>query len=369
MKKLGVIVNPLAGMGGRVGLKGSDGEEILARALTLGARPEAPARTVRALKELHGVRKDLKVLCASKDMGERELQEAGMTPDDVLGFGSGDKTTAGDTVSAVREMKKRGCDLILFAGGDGTARDVLTAVGQSVPVLGIPAGVKIHSAVFARTPVLAGQTAKEFLTGGLPLSEAEVMDIDEEAFRAGRVSAALYGYLSCPRERENMQGVKSPTPDDQESLAGIASQIAKNMEDGVTYILGPGTTTRAVMDALGLPCTLLGVDVVRDKGLILSDAGEQELLAIVSGGRFKVVVTPIGGQGILFGRGNQQISPRILKKAGRENIIVAATHGKILEFGGRAMTLDTGDEEVNKLLGGYYRVVTGYGEETVLSCK
>ncbi|NIV40070.1 MAG: ATP-NAD kinase, partial [Anaerolineae bacterium] len=223
-----------------------------------------------------------------------------------------------------REMLRLKVNLLLFAGGDGTARDVYHAVGEDIPVLGIPAGVKIHSAVFATNPSSAGELAASYLRGRVAaLRAAEVMDVDEEAFREGIVSAKLYGYLKVPFRRRLVQSLKVASgPGERASLEAIAYDVVDRMEDDCLYIIGPGTTTRAIASRLGLNKTLIGVDVVAGGELVASDVNESQLLDLVEGRSAKIVVTPIGGQGCILGRGNQQISPEVIKKVGRDNVIV-----------------------------------------------
>ena len=362
MKKLGVIVNPIAGLGGKVGLKGSDGVEVQRKARELGSQPESPRRAVEALKVVSKIKHCIKVIAYPHEMGEEECREAGFSPI-VIGSAQSGGTTAEDTENAARQMLAQGVDLLLFAGGDGTARNVCHAVGDKVPALGIPAGVKIHSAVFAITPRSAGEVVALFLQGRLMnIREAEVMDTDEDAFRRGTVSARLYGYLRVPEESRYVQSVKSGgTSAEKEALQGIAADVIDSMDDvNSYYIIGPGTTTRALMDALGLKDTLLGVDVVRDKQIVANDVTENELISLIEGHCAKIIVTVIGGQGLVFGRGNQQLSPRVIRRVGKENIIVIATKAKLASLSGRPLLLDTGDEDLNAELSGYSRVTTGY---------
>ena len=366
MKKLGLIVNPVAGIGGSVGLKGSDGKEIQRMALEMGAVPHAGDRAAQALERLRRVR-DLEVITYPMEMGEDAARKAGFEPT-VIGSIEHGRTTAEDTRRAAREMKDLGVDLLLFAGGDGTARDIYEAVGTELPALGIPAGVKIHSAVYATNPISAGDLAALFLQGEVTsLKEEEVMDIDEEAVRKGVVSARLYGYLKVPYRRSLVQSSKVESIGEEASKAAIARDIVERMEKGCMYIIGPGTTTRAITDELGLPKTLIGVDVVMDRKLIAADANESRLLEFLDehDGFVKIIVTPIGGQGYIFGRGNQQISPRVIERAGRENIIVVSTPGKLHALGHRPLLVDTGDPEVDRMLSGYMTVITGYNERAV----
>jgi len=364
-KKIGLIVNPVAGMGGRVGLKGSDGQEIIRKAKELGAVATSPGRAVEALRELAPLKDRVEIVAYSHEMGEDEAREAGFEPT-VIGSVETGKTTSEDTRRAAREMLGLGVDLILFAGGDGTARDICEAVDGKVPALGIPAGVKIHSAVYAINPSSAGCLAVKFLAGEAEARESEVMDIDEEAFRENRLSARLYGYLMVPYEKTLVQGSKESSSAPEEFfLESIAADVAEGMEEGVLYIIGPGSTTKAITDKLGLEKTLLGVDVVQDKALMARDVNEAKLLDLVRGRRAKIVVTVIGGQGFIFGRGNQQISPGVIRAVGRENIVVVATPGKLSAIGGRSLLVDTGDAELDAQLSGYVRVINGYGRRVV----
>ncbi len=367
MKKLGVIVNPVAGMGGRVGLKGSDGVEILRKARELGAQPEAPNRAVEALKVVSKIKDNIEIITYPHEMGEDECRAAGLVSRVIGSIRSGE-TTADDTQQAVQDMAEAGVDLMLFAGGDGTARNVYNAMGEKVPALGIPAGVKIHSAVYAVTPRCAGEVAKMFLKGQLMnIRVAEVMDIDENAFRSGVVTAKLYGYLRVPEERRYIQSVKSGgVMAEKQLLQGISTYVIEAMEDDDGYyIIGPGTTTRTIMEDLGLKNTLLGVDIVHRKKLIANDVSEKQLLDIIQGNKAKIVLTVIGGQGHVFGRGNQQLSPRVIREVGKKNITVIATKEKLLALAGRPLLVDTGDEALNEELRGYFKVTTGYRDYTM----
>jgi len=360
-KKLGFIVNPVAGIGGRVGLKGSDGPDILRRALSLGAVPEAPRRARQALIKLKTIENDLEVLTWSGAMGEEEALKAGFRPN-VAGSALQTVSTPKDTENAARRLAALGADLLIFAGGDGTARNIYQAVGNSLPVVGIPAGVKIHSAVYATCPASAGLLALTFLTGkGKPrLRDAEVMDIDEDAFRKNRLSAKLYGYMKVPYDRVLIQGAKAGSRlNDDAAMDEIASDIIFNMTDEHLYIVGSGTTTQAVMNKLALPNTLLGIDAVYRKTLAGNDLSENSLLELLKTRKGKILVTVIGGQGHVFGRGNPQISPRVIRRVGKENIIIAATEAKILGLQGRPLLVDTGDPEMDDTLCGYTQVVVG----------
>ncbi len=368
-KRLGVIVNPIAGMGGRVGLKGTDGPDILGRARALGAVPVSPARAIRTLAKLAPVAADVEIVTYPGEMGADAASACGLGAT-VIGVRRGGGTKAEDTRAAARDLLALGVDLLLFAGGDGTARDIFDATGGRVPILGIPTGVKMHSAVFATSPESAGLLAAEYLgaeNGKAPLRDAEVMDIDEDAFRENRLSARLHGYAKVPRLGTRMQAAKSGTPPGEDAaLDSLCRHVAGTMEDGWLYIIGPGTTTARIMERLGLEGTLLGVDAVRDGKLMGADLDEARLLALVDGARAKIIVTIIGGQGYVFGRGNQQISAPVIEKVGRENIMVVASMAKIVSLDGRPLLADTGAEATDRMLAGFIGVVTGPGQRAML---
>ncbi len=363
MKKIGLIVNPVAGMGGRVGLKGSDGIEIQQKARELGAEPEAPRRAMAALQEIFSFRDQFELITAPFTMGEEAARASGFQPQ-VVGHIEEGATTPEDTIAIAKEIASLGVELLVFAGGDGTARNIYQAVGDSIPVLGIPAGVKIHSAVYAINPKGAGKAMAALLNGkAAGFREAEVMDIDEEAFRAGSVRAKLYGYMKVPEIKAYMQSVKSGGYSEQNDLAGIAAEVVDRMEADVYYVIGPGTTTRSVMDALGLPNTLLGIDVVKNKELVAGDVNEKQLFQLLQGSRAAIIVTVIGGQGHVFGRGNQQLSPRILQLVGRENIMIIATKSKLFSIYPGSLLVDTGDPVLDSKLAGWVKVITSLGED------
>jgi predicted polyphosphate/ATP-dependent NAD kinase len=375
MKRLGLIVNPIAGLGGRVGLKGSDGAAIQQQALALGAVPHSLNRATEAVQRLARL-EDLEIITYPREMGEDTARDCGFQPR-VIGSIERGRTTAQDTRNAARDMLRLKVDLLLFAGGDGTARDIFSAVGEDLPALGIPAGVKIHSAVFAVNPRSAGELAALYLQGRVTgLREAEVMDIDEEAFRLGRLSAKLYGYLSVPFRSSLVQNLKMASIGGGASVASIAQDIAGTMEDGCLYIIGPGTTTRAIASELGIAKTLLGVDVVLDRRLLAADVNEAKLLDLLNRRaadgplEARIIVTPIGGQGYIFGRGNQQISPTVIERVGREKIVVVSTKEKLYAMGSEPLRVDTGDRDIDQSLSGYMTVVTGYRERAVrkVSC-
>ncbi|MBN1677967.1 MAG: ATP-NAD kinase family protein [Candidatus Thermoplasmatota archaeon] len=356
--KIAFIVNPVAGMGGSVGLKGTDGEGTVEEALARGATPVSPDRAIEALRSLLKKALELEFITCSGEMGEAELKAAGIEGKVV--FRPGHKTDAQDTKLAIEEFLRHRPDLLVFAGGDGTARDVLEAVGSAVPMVGIPAGVKMHSAVFAMTPESLGDLVESFATTGLT-RDSEVMDVDEDSFRRGVLEARLHGYARVPDDVVNLQSSKAVyhSGSADEEAAEIGQYIAETMAPGTAYILGPGSTTSAITKHLGLEKTLLGVDVVLDGSLVLRDATESQLLELLGRStKAIVVVTPIGSQGFIFGRGNQQISARVLRIVGPANVCVVATPTKLRDT--PVLRVDSGDSGLDASFKGSIKVVIGY---------
>ena len=360
--KLGLIVNPVAGLGGSVALKGSDGEDTAAKAIALGAEPKSNSRTKAALEVLVPHQSNITIYTVNDEMGEHTAKSLGFNTQVV--YQSSSPTTSDDTEAAARLLQQQGVDLILFAGGDGTARNICHAVEDSVPVLGIPAGCKIHSGVYAITPKAAGRVVEMLVKGELvTLSDADVMDIDEVAFRQGTVKAKRYGEMQVPSEVRYVQAVKNGGKEtDELILADIAAYVVSEMDADTLYVMGSGSTVGAVMEEMGLENTLLGVDLVEDQALVGQDLTAQQLLELTSGRETKLVITLIGGQGHIFGRGNQQLSPALIKAIGRDNIIVVATKTKLQALNGRPLICDTGDSKLDDELSGYIRVTSGFND-------
>ncbi|MBM96274.1 MAG: ATP-NAD kinase [Oceanospirillaceae bacterium] len=371
MLTLGLIINPLAGIGGAVGLKGSDGDSTVARAFELGAEQKAMQRTRQALEVFcHPQR--FRLLTCPDEMGQQLAQQLELEYE-LIQPGSAEMTPAGFTCpahtrQAAIQMAERGVDLILFAGGDGTARDICASVPDSTLVLGIPAGVKIHSGVFGVTPTAAGEVVKRLLEGQLvDVSEAEVRDLDEEAFRHGQVKARQFGALRVPSEGHFVQAVKQGGIEDESlSVADIAAWVVEEMDAGCLYFIGSGKTTRAVSEELGVESTLLGVDAVLNGQLLAADINEAGIWELLQQhDQAQAILSVMGGQGHILGRGNQQFSPRILKQMGRENLRLISTKSKLSSVEGRPLMIDSGDPALDRAWSGVMEVVTGYRDQVV----
>jgi len=363
--RLGFIVNPVAGMGGKVGLKGTDG--VLMSAVAKGALPFAPQRAIEFLRELKPhVGNGIEILCCPASMGALEAAAADISFK-VLPMTLGKETTAKDTENAVKVLNKAEVDLIVFVGGDGTARDILDAAkeGSGTPFLGVPAGVKMYSGIFAVNPTDAAKAVVAFAEHRAEIADFEVMDANENAIRDDVFDVKLYGCLrgiSVPALIQGSKEISPETRSETESQAAIAKYVVEELPKDATLILGPGTTIEKIAGLLGVKKTVLGVDLYRNGGIIL-DVDEETLLKGVKDWHSTwIILSPIGHQGILLGRGNQQISPEVVKHVGKKHILVVATLSKLGTIETKTLRVDTGDHEVDESLRGELMVITGYRE-------
>lgn len=365
--RIGFIVNPIAGMGGLVGLKGTD-EYLYEEALRRGAKPVSPSRATRFLKRLEKLEFTGMIVSANGPMGCDYLGNTNLKYSCIeVPPPSKSRTTRNDTLDAVKRLIDEGVELIVFTGGDGTARDIYDVVDGKVPIIGIPAGVKMYSGVFAISPEACAEVVHAYLLGNAEVDVGEVADADERAIQKGVLRVKVYGLAKTPV----LEGYVTPTKDfahvgGREEKEGIAEYfIQEYLKDNVLYLLGPGTTIKAITDLLGLKKTLLGVDALHNRRIVAYDIGEKEILNLLA--RYReayVVVTVIGAQGYVFGRGNQQFSPRVLSRLGKDKLIIVATKSKLMKL--RYLLVDTGDPELDRKFSGYARVITGYMEETVV---
>ncbi len=352
MRRIGFVVNPIAGMGGRVGLKGTDG--MVAEARERGAEPRAPDRGLRALEAIEDTGETVELLTWGGEMGAG-LLDAAEIAGTVLGEPDTDETSATDTAAAVSSFIAADVDVILFVGGDGTAVDVAEAItdgGAEVPMLGVPAGVKIFSAVFAVTPEAAGEIAATF-----DRTEArEVADIDEEAYREGEVRSTVRAVVDVPVH----EGVQTSKQLASGSIEGLIEGVVEDISPDTTYLLGPGGTVGSIKAALGFDGTPLGIDVWRDGEVIVRDAAEDALLEVLDDEPV-IVVSPIGGQGFVFGRGNQQFSPEVIRAS---DLWIVASPAKADDLG--VLRVDTGDRTLDEELSGWVKVRVGRFERRMM---
>ncbi|NHK29982.1 MAG: ATP-NAD kinase [Asgard group archaeon] len=365
---VGFIINPIAGVGGRIGFKGSDDAIVIWDKIDSGEGEKiAYDRAKRFLNIINENKDRVNFLCYNNEMGELLLKEMNFNFE-VVGEIKGKRPTREDTISASKAFLERGIELLIFIGGDGTACDIYDAVKDKIPILAVPSGVKMHSACFALNPEIAGMIFKQFQEGQLNLTESEVMDIDEEAFREGRVSAELRGMVVIPYLKAAFQGGKAASPstfDEKHDQRIIAQRVSEDMEKDTLYLLGSGTTCKAVSDFMKLEKTLLGIDAIYNRSLIAKDLNEKQILELLEKyPKVKIIVTVIGNQGFVFGRGNQQFSPTVIRKIGVDNIILIATVSKLERT--EKLRVDTGDLSLDKELLGFIRVITSYHEDILM---
>ena len=355
MKKIGFLINPVAGMGGAVGLKGTDG--TLMEATIRGAVPQAENRAKITLEALKN-KQNLMFLSPSGRMGEDALKETARERIQVVSHPAND-STALDTKVAAQRFDEEGVDLILFCGGDGTARDIFDVVGRNVPILGIPAGVKMYSGVFAIDPA----TAAELVSGdeNVVLRDSEVMDVDEDAYRGGELKTRLYGIARVPSLAGKTQLSKQiyEEADEDRAKEEIGRFIEEVMLPDTLYILGAGTTTEFIARSVGVRKTLLGVDVIKNRKIVAQDVDEKTLLSLIEKEKdVRIIVSPIGAQGFILGRGNQQISSQVVSQVGIKKIIVVATPHKLRET--PVLYVDTGNPVLDREFGDSVQVISGY---------
>ncbi len=357
--RLGLIVNPIAGMGGSVGLKGTDGG-LVARARSLGAVPVAADRAAIALSQLDDIGKNLLVLTCSGDMGAKSVRRAGLAAAIVHGVADGATTADDSRLAALRIVAQRP-HLLLFAGGDGTARDLLPAVGASTPLLGVPSGVKMHSAVFAATARAAGEVVRNFLMATdrqSLLRDAEIMDREVVCGAQDSLSPKLHGLVRTPSLSFLVSGAKSSSRlTGEAALAGAVGRVADLLRDGRISLLGPGSTMQLVKQACGFEGTPLGVDAVRNGRRVALDLNERSILDLIRNQPARIVVSVVGGQGFLFGRGNQQLSSRVIRAVGIDAIVAVASLQKLSSLPANCLLVDTGDEGIDAALSGYFKVL------------
>jgi len=357
MRRIGFLINPIAGMGGSVGLKGTDGMEEEAR--RRGAIFVAP---IRARAFIHSLKTSDIFLTCGGSMGYQVLKECGITA--TIVYYPKNPTTAQDTQRAAQVLVKRGIDILIFVGGDGTAQDILEAIEQQVPVVGVPAGVKMYSAVFAYTPLHAAEILNN-LSDSFQIEEREVLDIDEDKFRQDELEVSIKGYLLSPAN-SSLQCSKGFESGGIAAKQAIAERLIEEMGEGVVYVIGGGSTTLALKDALKIRGSLLGIDVVKDGKMLCKDATAGDIQKAL-GERSAIIVSPLGGHGFLFGRGNEQITSGIIEQVGIINIIVISVPEKLA--GLEALRVDTGSDDIDNQLRGFMSVITGHATTKLMHVR
>jgi len=362
-RDIGLIVNPCAGPGGPAGLRGTDAPEQLAAARELGIESRALVRTRQALQALLPMARFLRISTGPGDLGQTAL--ADNFPDAQLCSGpEAAAQTAAATRHCVKQMLGRGIELLLFAGGDGTARDILAVARERLPVIGIPCGATMQSGVFAATPAAAGMLALAFLRGECrALRDQDVLGRGGLAPGATRIEPIAYGRLRVPYDRDLVPGPKLSAPADAAQLEQVVAAALALMDSDTCILFGPGSTKLAVLARIGLAGTLVGVDVILRGKLIAADVNEPQLARLLQHhDKARIIITPVGGQGFLFGRGNQPLSARVIRAVGVENISVISTAAKLQALGGRPLRVDLDDADLLRRFPLNVRVVTGSGE-------
>lgn len=361
--RLGLIVNPFAGIGGPAAQKGSDAL-VLQEAVSQGQYAlTAPERAATFLQGLASHGSQIDVVTVAGAMGQDVCTNVGISCE-LVNFVPNTPSSYRDTEQAASHLQEAGVDLLVFVGGDGTARDVCRVIGNGQVALGVPAGVKMHSGVYAVNPQAAAEVVRQLVAGELvSVDEREVRDIDEDAFRQGIVRSRYFGSMRVPDEVRYVQQVKQGGQEVEEFvLADIAADIAESLDGDTLYIFGPGSTTHQVLQNLHWPSTLLGVDIFWHEQLLKADASAQDLEQALAehDGPVALYITAIGGQGHILGRGNQQLSPKVLRRIGRDNVHVIATKTKLKNLQGRPLLMDSGDAQLDETWSGYVPVLTGY---------
>lgn len=368
MFRLGLVVNPVAGIGGACALKGSDGLDLQTVTQRYGAELKAQHRARQFIEALEHHDLSISLITGKGAMGSDVLVSNSSFDVQVIGSHSViGASTAVDTQKLAKQILEKGVDLLVFVGGDGTARDICQVVSTEDLVLGVPAGVKMHSGVFSVTPESAAEIIARIINHHLTdIKLCEVRDIDENALRQGQVKSRYYGELLTPQCDVNLQRVKCSGPDIDELILDDMADFIQEQEwmTGIV-IMGAGSTTFHIKQRLTTNPTLLGVDVFEAGVLVAADVTEVQLHELVRDGETAIIVSLTGGQGALIGRGNQQLSARILNRVGRKNLHVVASRAKLQSLEGRSMLIDSGDMQTNKNLSGFYPVITGYDQKVL----
>ncbi len=374
--RIGLLVNPDAGLGGRLGLKGSDGQANFAR--SMGAEDRAGPRVSDALlyfSKIYDNDKDIQWYTSKGRMGSQWIPDNISIGNFNLIHESSGSTSQSDTSTLVSLLIDSNIDLILYAGGDGTTRDIVSTLDSqnksSIPVIGIPCGVKMHSGCFASSPKAGAEVLSSWLNGDLLLSSTEVLDLDEDKYRNGEWVVRLYAEVKTPASPRWMQGAKMrvEATGEEEIIEGLADHIRELLiHDDRLVIWGSGGTLRTISNMVGFEGTVLGIDATLGNEQVGTDLNEEQLIDILSShkGEVTLLLSPMGGQGFLIGRGNLQLSPSVLRKIPIDDILGVVTPAKLISV--RRLRIETGDEILDNRFSEkkYMKVLQGYRTTRVL---
>lgn len=376
MVRLGLLVNPDAGLGGRLGLKGSDGQAELAR--SMGAEDRSGPRMRAMLEHFSSIHRagfeDISWVTSEGRMGTEWFPEAEIGSISTV-HSSSRGTSAADTQDAVNSLLESEINLLVYAGGDGTTRDVVAALESAespeTPVIGVPTGVKMHSGCFAASPKAAAEALSSWLIGDLLLASTEVLDLDEDLYRQGKWVVRLYAEAITPSSPRWMQGSKQriEVSGEEDTTEGLADHIRELLvSDDRMLIWGSGGTLRKIAEMNDFEPTNLGIDATIGNEQVGTDLSESDLLELLSehDGPTTLLLSPMGGQGFLIGRGNLQLSPQVLRLIGIGNILGVVTPAKLLSV--RRLRIETGDPELDADFADmrYMKVLQGYRTTRVL---
>ena len=377
MVRIGILANPDAGLGGRLGLKGSDGQAELAR--SKGAEDRSGPRLASMLGHFSRIHRtessQIEWITSTGRMGTEWIPvelEIGTISEVHQSPG---KTSASDTQDAVARLLENGIDLLVYSGGDGTTRDIVSSLSESktpeLPVIGVPSGVKMHSGCFASSPKAAAEVLSAWIQGDLLVSSTEVLDLDEELYRKGKWVVRLYAEAFSPNSPRWMQGSKEliQTESEEEIIIGLSNHIEESIvDDGHLVIWGSGGTLREIGGNIGFELTTLGIDATIGSEKVGTDLAESGIIEILDShdGPVTLLLSPMGGQGFLIGRGNLQLSPSVLSSIGIDNILGVVTPAKLLTV--RALRIETGDDSLDQEFASkrYMKVLQGYRTTRIL---
>ena len=377
MVRIGVIANPDAGLGGRLGLKGSDGQAELAR--SKGAEDRSGPRLESMLRHFSRIHRDesteIEWITSSGRMGTEWIPDELQIGTISEVHQSSGNTSASDTQAAVAMLLEHGIDLLVYSGGDGTTRDIVSSLSDSespeLPVIGVPSGVKMHSGCFASSPKAAAEVLSAWIHGDLLVSSTEVLDLDEELYRKGKWVVRLYAEAFSPNSPRWMQGSKEliQTESEEDIIVGLSDHIEESIsEEGRLVIWGSGGTLREIGGNIGFELTTLGIDATIGSEQVGTDLAESGIIELLEShdGPVTLLLSPMGGQGFLIGRGNLQLSPAVLSSIGIENILGVVTPAKLLTV--RALRIETGDESLDEEFASkrYMKVLQGYRTTRIL---